>query len=280
MPPPNLFIGVVSYTRTRFPISQGSQGLGQQLANGLTSDFNLSTQVEINIEDLDHSGVVADRGSVQRALTSELHAEARYSKYISRPKYIKNVMRIGARWAMRLKHSLNSPAPRLVSRLLNIEAAHCDLMKRGLESGSDYVLILEDDAFATQLADLVHGISGLINSSSTPAFVNLSESFSVDELGVGHLLTSKTDISWQGDDTRVVYLASRPITNTVCAILYSREFLASVVQEMEALPMEPVLSIDWKLNVALMNLYETRKLDGLECWWVEPAPIKQMSMHT
>ena len=280
MPPPNLFIGVVSYTRTRFPISQGSQGLGQQLANGLTSDFNLSTQVEINIEDLDHSGVVADRSSVQRALTSELHAEARYSKYISRPKYIKNVMRIGARWAMRLKHSLNSPAPRLVSRLLNIEAAHCDLMKRGLESGSDYVLILEDDAFATQLADLVHGISGLINSSSTPAFVNLSESFSVDELGVGHLLTSKTDISWQGDDTRVVYLASRSITNTVCAILYSRDFLASVVQEMEALPMEPVLSIDWKLNVALMNLYETRKLDGLECWWVEPAPIKQMSMHT
>ena len=280
MPPPNLFIGVVSYTRTRFPISQGSQGLGQQLANGLISDFNLSTQVEINIEDLDHSGVVADRSSVQRALTSELHAEARYSKYISRPQHIKNSVRLGARWAMRLKHSLNSPAPRLVSRLLNIEAAHCDLMKRGLESGSDYVLILEDDAFATQLADLVHGISGLINSSSTPAFVNLSESFSVDELGVGHLLTSKTDISWQGDDTRVVYLASRPITNTVCAILYSREFLASVVQEMEALPMEPVLSIDWKLNVALMNLYETRKLDGLECWWVEPAPIKQMSMHT
>ena len=187
---------------------------------------------------------------------------------------------MGARWAMRLKNSFNSPRPQLVSRLLNIEAAHCDLMKRGLESGSDYVLILEDDAFSDQLADLANGISGLMNASSTPAFVNLSESFSVDELGVGHLLTSKTDISWQGDDTRVVYLASRPITNTVCAILYSREFLASVVQEMEALPMEPVLSIDWKLNVALMNLYETRKLDGLECWWVEPAPIKQMSMRT
>ncbi len=44
--------------------------------------------------------------------------------------------------------------------------------------------------------------------------------------------------------------------------------------------MEPVLSIDWKLNVALMNLYETNKLDDLECGWVEPAPIKQMSMHS
>ena len=186
---------------------------------------------------------------------------------------------MGARWAMRLKHSFNSPRPQLVSRLLNIEASHHDLMKRGLESGSDYVLILEDDAFSDQLADLANGISGLMKASSTPAFVNLSESFSVSELGVGHLLTVKADTLWKGDDSRVVYLANRPITNTVCAILYSREFLANVVQEMEALPMEPVLSIDWKLNVALMNLYEADGLGDLECWWVEPAPIKQMSMH-
>lgn len=276
----NLFIGVVSYSRTEFPVSQGPQGLGQQLASELSSHSGIRTSIHIIGEDLDKSGVVANRRTVQRSLTSELHAEERYSKYISRPQYIKNSLRLGARWAMRVKHSLKSPDPQLVSRLLNIEASHCDLMKRGLESGSDYVLILEDDAFSTQLTDLADGISGLMNASTTPAFVNLSESFSVDELGVRHLLTDKTDTPWRGDECRVVYWPSRPITNTVCAILYSREFLASVVQEMEALPMEPVLSIDWKLNVALMNLYETRKLDGLECWWVEPAPIKQMSMHT
>ena len=280
MTPLNLFIGVVSYSRTQFAISQGPQGLGAQLARELTNRFGIDTHIHIISEDLDKSGVVADRRTVQRSLTSELHAEARYSKYISRPQHIKNSVRLGARWAMRLKNSFNSPRPQLVSRLLNIEASHHDLMKRGLESGSDYVLILEDDAFSDQLADLANGISGLMNASSTPAFVNLSESFSVRELGVGHLLTVKADTLWKGDDRRVVYLASRPITNTVCAILYSREFLASVVHEMEALPMEPVLSIDWKLNVALMNLYETRKLDGRECWWVEPAPIKQMSMHT
>jgi hypothetical protein len=276
----NLFIGVVSYSRTQFAISQGSEGLGQQLAGELSRHPGINTHIHINVEDLDKSGVVADRRTVQRSLTSELHAEARYSKYISRPQHIKNNVRLGARWGMRLKHSLKSPHPQLVSRLLNIEASHCDLMKRGLESGSDYVLILEDDAFTAGLADLANGISGLMNARHTPAFVNLSESFSVDELGVGHLLTVKADTSWQGDERRVVYLASRPITNTVCAILYSREFLATVVQEMEALPMEPVLSIDWKLNVALMNLFETRELNGLECWWVEPAPIKQMSMRT
>jgi hypothetical protein len=49
---------------------------------------------------------------------------------------------------------------------------------------------------------------------------------------------------------------------------------------MDALPVDPVLSIDWKLNVAVMNLFEANKIDGLECWWVEPAPITQMSMHS
>ena len=280
MASPNLFIGVVSYSGTQFAINQGPQGLGWQLASELSDIFGISTQIHIIAEDLDNSDVVADRRTVQRSLTSELHAEMRYSKYIRRPQYIKNSVRICARWAMRMKHSLNSPHPKLVTRLLNIEASHCDLMKRGLESGSEYVLILEDDACSSQLGDLANGISGLMNAVRIPAFVNLSESFSVNELGVGHLLTVQADTLWQGDERRVVYLANRPITNTVCAILYSREFLVSVIQEMEALPMEPVLSIDWKINVALMNLYEADKLGDLECWWVEPAPIKQMSMHT
>ncbi len=61
-------------------------------------------------------------------------------------------------------------------------------MSRGLESGASHVLILEDDAFTTQLTDLTFGLNGLLNAAKMPAFVNLSESFSVEQLGVGHLL--------------------------------------------------------------------------------------------
>jgi len=277
---PNLFIGVVSYSRTQFPTSQGPEGLGQQLANELETKFGVGTQIHIITDDLDHSGVAADRRSVQQSLTAELQAEVRYSKFVARPRYIKNGLRLGARWAMRIKHALNSPNPKLVARLLNIEASHLNLMSRGLESGASHVLILEDDAFTTQLTDLTDGLHGLMNAARTPAFVNLSESFSVEQLGIGHLLTKSTDTQWQGSENREVYLASRPTTNTVCAILYSREFLKQLVTELKALPMEPVLSIDWKLNVALMNLYEANKMGDHDCWWVEPAPIKQMSMHS
>jgi hypothetical protein len=278
--PPNLFIGVVSYQRTQFPLSQGPQGLAQQLATVLNTDNGWQTRVEIITGDLDHSGVTAQRSSVQESLTAELHAEARYSKFISRPNYFKNAARLGARWAMRAKNLLNSPGPGLITRLLNIEASHRELMNKGIESGAPFVLILEDDAFTTQLTDLATGLQGLMGATNPPAFVNLSESFSVEQLGVGHLLTQSTVNQWQGSDTREVLVASRPVTNTVCAILYSREFLKKLVTEMQALPMEPVLAIDWKLNVALMNLFEAHEIPNQGCWWVEPAPIKQMSMHS
>lgn len=280
MTPPNLFIGVVSYQRTQFPLSQGPQGLAQQLATVLDTDSGWQTRVEVITGDLDHSGVTAKRSSVQESLTAELHAETRYSKFISRPNYLKNAARLGARWVMRAKNLLNSPGPELITRLLNIEASHRELMNKGIESGAPFVLILEDDAFATQLTDLATGLQGVMGATNSPAFVNLSESFSVEQLGVGHLLTQSAENQWQGSDTREVLVASRPVTNTVCAILYSREFLKKLVTEIQDLPMEPVLAIDWKLNVALMNLFESRAMDNHDCWWVEPAPIKQMSMHS
>jgi hypothetical protein len=277
---PALFIGVVSYAQTAFPISQGTEGLGHTVARTLTDSLGIETTVQINATDLDESGVNADRAAVQRSLTAELQAEARYSQYISRPAAFANSVRMAGRWLMRAKHNFSSPPPRMITRLLNIEASHLDLMRSGIASGAHNILILEDDAFSSNVEDLAEGLKGIIDSPRKRSFVNLSESFSVDELGVGHLLVPSAEFRWSGNEQRIMYHAKRPITNTVCAILYSREFLISLVQEMDALPVDPVLSIDWKLNVAVMNLFEANKIDGLECWWVEPAPITQMSMHS
>ncbi len=280
MTAPDLFVGVVSYAQTVFPVSQGQDGLGHTVARTLTDSLGIQTLVQINATDLDESGVIADRGAVQRSLTAELQAEGRYSRYISRPDPFNNSVRMAGRWLMRAKNNFSSPPPRMITRLLNIEASHLDLMRSGIASGAHNILILEDDAFSTNVEDLAEGLKGIIDSPRRRSFVNLSESFSVNELGVGHLLAPIGDFPWRGQEHRIMYRAERPITNTVCAILYSREFLISLVQEMDSLPVDPVLSIDWKLNVALMNLFEAKKIDGHECWWVEPAPITQMSMHS
>jgi hypothetical protein len=73
--------------------------------------------------------------------------------------------------------------------------------------------------------------------------------------------------------------ASRPVTNTVCAILYRATFLRDLVAEMESLPMTPVVPIDWKLNIALMNMFESGSLLNGDCWNVTPGPMDQLSMR-
>lgn len=164
----------------------------------------------------------------------------------------------------------------MLRRLLNIELSHLDLMRRGLDSGAPWVLILEDDGFVDNLSDLVEGLDGLMGG--TASYVNLSASFSPRELGIEHLL-APASVGWQGSHPRSVLAADRPVTNTVCAILYSAEFLALLVSAMDRLPMEPVVPIDWKLNTALMDLHAEGMAPPDTCLLVEPAPIAQMSMR-
>jgi hypothetical protein len=152
-------------------------------------------------------------------------------------------------------------------------------MRQGLASGAPWVVILEDDAFASDLADLSHGLLGLFATGAGPAYVNLSESFTPTELGISHLLDVVDGVGWAGSNPRSVLSSALPVTNTVCAIAYSSAFLARLVPALEALPVSPVVPIDWKLNQALMDLYRTGALPSGSCWLVEPAPIRQMSMQ-
>ena len=167
----------------------------------------------------------------------------------------------------------------MVRRLVNIELSHLDLMRSGLESQAPWILIIEDDAFVADLEDLTRGLAGLMVADPPAAYVNVSESFSTAELGIDHQLGPVSHADWTGYQERSLVSAVRPVTNTVCAILYRREFLASLVTAMEALPLEPVVPIDWKLNMALMSMYRSGTITSGECWLVEPAPIAQMSMR-
>jgi len=275
MAPLSLFVGVVSHHGSRFAVSQGPSGLGAKLASALPE-----TVVQVNTENLiDDAGWTIDATQVQRSLSAELDLEREWATFLCRPKTLRNRATGLARWWRRLWRRVQPPAPAMVRRLVNIELSHLDLMRRGLESQARWILIIEDDAFAEDVEDLAQGLTGLMAADPPPAYVNVSESFSTTELGIDHLLNPVGHTRWDGRHTRVLMSAQRPVTNTVCAILYRREFLASLVTAMEALPLEPVVPIDWKLNMALMSMYRSGALGVDECWLVEPAPIAQMSMR-
>lgn len=275
MTSPALFIGVVSHEGSRFAVSQGPQGLAAHLHRGIAG-----SEIAVNTVDLhDETRLPITSAMVQATLTSELRLERAWAGYLGRATGPRWWVVHGLRWARRGWRRLRPPSTAMVRRLLNIELSHLDLMRRGLASGAAWVLVLEDDAFASDTADVVAGLQGLMNTHRRVAFINVSASFTPTELGIDHLLSPLPDVQWAGPIARNVLTSQRPATNTVCAILYSREFLTEFVPVFDGLPMEPVVPIDWKVNVALMAMVEQRTLEAGDCWFVEPAPITQMSMQ-
>jgi len=276
-----LFIGVVSHTGTRFPEAQGPEGLAALLSAQLT-DRGVLNSVVVDVTNRWDAAVdpISDE-DVQGALSAQTKLEDEWSKYLrgNRPRGVKStalsILRRGKRWWRRF-----APPPTvMVERLLNIELAHTALLEAGVASGAQWILILEDDAFSGDVSDLADGLIDMMNSASVDVqFVNLSESFNIAELGIEPLLVP-TPAEWKGSKDRNISSATRPVTNTVCAIAYRADFAQRLLGVYAGMPIRPVVPIDWKLNAALMHMHSSGELGEGSCWWVVPGPIDQLSMR-
>ncbi|MDD2859285.1 MAG: hypothetical protein PHU75_11505 [Candidatus Nanopelagicales bacterium] len=276
---PDLFIGVVSHRGSRFAVSQGPQGLAALLEAELAT-AGIATTVVVSTDDhFDASPFPLSEASVQASLSAQLRLHGTWARFIGRrwsPRWLaEQALRSGKRQTQRVR----SPGVAMLRRLLNIELSHVDLMRRGLASGAAWVLIIEDDGAASDVADCAAGLRGLMEHADRIAYANVSQSYSSRTLGVDHLLHADPGVRWAGTVSRGLFAADRPVTNTVCAILYAREFLPGLVRVMDELPMEPVVPIDWKLNLAMMRLFDEGAFAERRCWQVEPAPIDQLSMR-
>jgi len=294
----SLFIGLVSHEKSRFAVNQGPEGLTQTLAWKL-AELGVTTSWRVNTENsYDPAELPVDAKVAWASISEELRLESRWQRFLgagrsdSAARRVERSVHMGLRRLRALSRywrpwqpagMSDSHAQRLVRRLVNIEISHLTLMRDGLASGADWVLIIEDDASTLNLEDCAAGMLGLMNqgsaSESAPAYVNVSQSFTNSELGIEHLLTPVPGTTWAGNEDRALLSASRPVTNTVCAILYRSTFLTALAAEMEALPMTPVVPIDWKLNIALMNMFESGALTSGDCWNVTPGPMDQLSMR-
>ena len=278
----DLFIGVVSHEGSRFAVSQGPGGLAAVLAAQLRS-LGQSVQVEVSTVDAyDPVQLPITRAMVRACLTAQVHLDRRWARYLGRARGPRWWATHGLRWVRRAEQLVRPPGPKLVERLLNIEMAHFALLRSGLAIGADWVLILEDDASSVDVVDCAAGLAWLMSSRADerqPAYVNISQSFALDELGIAQLLTVAPGASWAGDAPRRILSSARPATNTVCAILYRGSFVRDLLAVTDALPMEPVVPIDWKLNLALIQMFSSGALGAGDCWFVDPAPIDQLSMR-
>lgn len=292
--PPDLFVGLVTHPRSRFPDARTQDGLAARVANEARRLGWSVDSVVIDDDLLTDDVLTIDRHEVKASIKAELSVEAKWREYVAgRPlttkeravlvaRKVKRHLDLAPPWQRDL--TTESPGARMVRRLANIELAHLAVMREAAASGAAWTLILEDDAASAEPTTFAEDLGSFLQAHENtrqPSTVSLSESFTPAQLGIEHLLVPLT--RGQGDDQDQassllnwhLWAAKRPVTNTVCATLYRRDFLASLVDILEAIPLAPVVPIDFKLNEALMRVAPT--MQSGDCWLAHPAPLAQRS---
>ncbi len=226
------------------------------------------------------------RAQVVASIRAELRSEQRWRLYVSgnqpslrltafmSARRAWRVLRLAPPWRRHIE--VDEPGPRMVRRLVNIELSHLAVMRAAVQSGARWSLVVEDDASATDAGQFAAELLRFMKSADErgqPVTMNLSESFTPAQLGLDHLLSpaprGASDPAW------MTFRAQRPVTNTVCAVLYRRDYLMRLLAELEAIPLSPVIPIDFKVNEAVMRLAPT--MSPGDCWVASPAPLAQRS---
>ncbi len=280
---PDIFIGLVTHPKSVFPQARTANGLAARLVETLTSLGLLVASAIVDDNPLAPDQITVSAKAVRASIREEIAAEKKWREYLNsgsislfmrlqfRIRQTVTTFRLAPPW--RRSIDANDAGSRRLIRLANIELAHLRVLDEAVRSESAWALILEDDAQSEDAARLGQEMAQFLNSApdATPdlSMINLSDSFTVDELGIEHLLAESEEACvWH------IRKVDRHITNTVCAVLYRRDLLVRLVEELESIPLEPVIPIDFKVNEAIRRAGSD--LPG-QTWICDPAPITQGS---
>lgn len=292
----SLFIGMVTHARSRFDANGAARGLVDSLAKEAGRlGMNVVAAVS-DRDDYDPKRYPLTRWELIRSAVYQARLEHRWRRYVADAAAAGAVDRgldLVLWGGMTVKRTADSLAPRpwgpteglagtkSAVRLINIDLSHLRLMDEAAASGCEWVLILEDDAGTADAESAVRDVASVMAAlaDTHTGFVTMSESIGHDALGVGGILTPAPDLDNGAMFGRELWRASRPVTNTVCANLYRPWLLAMVRAEIGRQGLLPVAPIDWRLNAALMVLYEKGVVDSETCLWARPGVFTQRSMH-
>jgi len=260
-----LMVGLVTHEGSRFRsrgmatlerVSTAAKAAGVD-ARVLVSDRN----------DADPHQHSLTRGTVAASARHQAEIEARWRAHVGGREVssVPSLLTLG----MQARRSFDSIES--VLRLLNIDYSHLRVWRHALATGASAALVVEDDAQLVDehVGEFLADLLPLIQQHSV--LLNCSRSIAVDDLGIASILREATTI-FQFQEVRVTE-TDRAITNTVCANLYSHDFLEGLVAFIDRRGLFPVVPIDWRVNEFLLHHPE------MQTWWVDPAPFVQGSMH-
>ena len=272
-----ILIGLVTHGKSRFnQHGAATQQLGELRKELIERGFRVTTVISDRNEFTDNGGKLRLRDQISAAYyQTRLESEwKRYVGWFSGSSGMPNPWNYLRELGMFLKRSFNYTRNRsILDRLMNIDLSHLNLMRHGLDS--DWVVILEDDALASSIPVAARSIGETIHrlDARDRVFVNLSESFAATPLGVDHIISHASQIDCDILPSKLLRMPL-PITNTVCANLYSRGFTSLFRDSLERSNPLPSYPIDWRLNKMLME----EAHDSISCYWVRPGVFAQGSM--
>ena len=170
------------------------------------------------------------------------------------------------------------------SRILNINSGYMNLLADFLNSGTPVGLIFEDDANFDSSRDLIFTLFDLVKfaqSVSAPShFIDVSDSFSFQELGAQHLVILPEPTEEQNKFLgSSIYKTLKPFTNTTCAIIYNRNMASIIlagVKNFSSIPGKRIIPMDWTFNLILLEL-ESSNIQ-VESFHLDPGIFPQNSL--
>ncbi len=276
-----MFIGLVTHPRSRFNSKgQASQRIAE-LSNALSQlGINVVTLIS-DRNDFSSSGKVIGIADRVRSAWRQVQVEKAWEEYLQESTGSDSLSRRHGAFffsGMFVKRAISyvfNPSP--LARLANIDYSHLRVLKEGVASGANWVLIVEDDAqFAepVRTANVLRTVVEFFDGHSSNIFINLSDSIDTVQLKVDRIVSGDNSVLTLANDSELLEI-SPAISNTVCANIYSNSFARDFVSAIETQGMFPSVPIDWRLNQLIMDDRAT----PVECYWIIPGLFLQGSMH-
>jgi hypothetical protein len=164
-------------------------------------------------------------------------------------------------------------------RIKNIEESHKKLLNEFLESDSEYLIIVEDDfknLYKLDIQEIFSKILEIVEREERIKIVNLSRSFSIEELKIRYLVKHIYTKIGFGQELLILHY---PVLNTVCATLYKKNVVKSILVELSYLELFSLIPIDEKINIVLHQLIRKNILSS-QCYAsINPGVFSQGSIH-
>ncbi|MDI1290907.1 MAG: hypothetical protein PSX37_13280, partial [bacterium] len=206
----SVFVGMVTHARSRFNVDGAAAALTLRLADELRETGQDVEVLVSDRDDYDPQAMPLRRTTLVRSALHQAALERRWRRYLvaggaaGRGAASDLVVQTGMA-TKRASQSIGRrpwrapavlPGAKAVTRLLNIDLSHLRLMAEADAHGSEWTLILEDDAGVADLSLAARQLSWLTSALADTYvdFASLSESLSLDELGVAELLHPAGDI--------------------------------------------------------------------------------------